>query len=103
MYVQQAAGFWFRMPGGYALHRVPGGVADAPQTSPLVRLAAAGPAATADDLAAGRAQLAQQHYRAIVVLTRLPDAGSATSLATALTGRPANRVLGGVAVWTLPG
>ncbi|PZS34093.1 MAG: hypothetical protein DLM58_06400 [Pseudonocardiales bacterium] len=70
---------------------------------PLVQLAAAASLGRtrSEDVAAGRRQLAAEHYRGIVVVRDAPGAASLIRLAEQLTGRPADVVTSGVEVWLL--
>ena len=102
MYTQMQAQFTYLIPGGYALRPHPGGGSSAfPPPSPVVDIAAAA-AWTPAQLAAARAQLAEQHYRAVVVLDGRPDSPRLMRLARELTGRAPDHRTDGAAVWHLP-
>ncbi|MEP7019154.1 MAG: hypothetical protein ABI808_00775 [Pseudonocardiales bacterium] len=104
MYYQMQADFSFTQPGGYALRPENNHAEYGPPDSPLVRLAAAASLGRtqSEDVAAGRRQLAAEHYRGIVVVRDAPGSASLIRLAEQLTGRPADRATGGVEVWLLP-
>lgn len=106
MYYQAQADFRFDLPGGYALRKDGRGSSYGPPASPLVRLSAqafenARPAFEVAEVDAGRAQLAGERYRAIVVVDTARNAPAYLDLAERLTGRAADRVRGGVHVWLL--
>ncbi|MDT4937710.1 MAG: hypothetical protein QOG80_1381 [Pseudonocardiales bacterium] len=98
MYLQQAADFRFVMPGGYA-YRANGTLW--PRQTPLLRMAELLDDNGAVPLDEARAELARLPYRAIVVVDGLPSTPRLIALATQLTGRPADRAVGGVALWLL--
>lgn len=102
MYTQMQARFSYRIPGGYALRPHPGGGSSSfPPDSPVVDIAAA-TTWTPDQLAAASAQLATQHYRAIVVLDGRPDTPRLMRLARALTGHAPDLLTDDAAIWHLP-
>jgi hypothetical protein len=111
MYYQALADFRFVQPAGYALRpQGPTGTDNGPPDSPLVRLDATAtrdfpangiPDFAPGDVAAAQLQLTEQKYRTIVVIIADPHARQLAALAERLTGRTADRTLGGVMVWML--
>jgi hypothetical protein len=104
MYVQLAADFRFRQPGGYALRPDGRNTSYGPPTTPLITLS--GLARTNSPVSGGllnrgRAELAAEHYAAIVVLPHDANLTVMTGLGEQLTGRPPDRVVEGAPIWIL--
>jgi hypothetical protein len=101
MYVQAEADFRFAMPFGYAYRKGKPIPSLWPPQTPLVQLALQPRRTDQRGLDLARAELARNHYRAVVVIGGRPRTRDCAGLAQRLLGRGPDIISGDSLVWLL--